>query len=207
MRGMLMSLWLTAMCAAQPGQKLDWSSRVASDPALTGSERMRILVRNNFASPAALFRSVIPAIAAEITNRPREWHRTAGGFGRRVGFNFAMFTAQDVIQATSSAMLGRDPRYQRCDCKNVWGRTRQAFSGLVLSADSHGVRRFDPSNLMSSYASGYIGASLYPDRYSVAVKGTQLGHLQVSQVVIENLLIEFGPDIKRFLKRKILRRP
>ena len=53
---------------------------------------------------------------------------------------------------------------------------------------------------------GYVGASLYPDAYSRSVKGAQLGHFQVGQVVIGNLFTEFGPDLKRLWREKILRR-
>ena len=178
-------LVLPGLAAAQTSPKINWGSRVASDPPLTGTERAKLILRNDFASPGAFFRTVGPALGQQIRNRPVEWGRSAEGYGRRVGVNFATITTQDLVQAGSAALLGRDPRYQRCECKGGLRRVRQAFTGLVLSADRQGVRRFDPSGLISSYAAGYVGATLYPDEYSRRVKGLQLGHQQVSQLVID----------------------
>ena len=199
-------LLLPWVANAQPGPKINWGSRVASDPPLTRAERWKLIVRNDFSSPGAFFRTVGPSLSQQIRNRPVEWERTGEGFGRRLGMNFATITVQDVVQSGTAALIGHDPRYQRCDCKGGARRVRQAFTGLVLGADRHGVRRFDPSNLISAYVAGYVGASLYPDAYSRPVKGAQLGHFQVGQVVIGNLFTEFGPDLKRLWREKILRR-
>ena len=199
-------LFLPGVSNGQAAPKITWGSRVASDPPLTGTERLKLIFRNDFASPGAFFRTVGPSLGQQIRNRPVEWGRTGEGFGRRLGMNFATITVQDVVQSGTAAMMGRDPRYQRCECKGGARRVRQAFTGLVLSADRHGVRRFDPSNLVSAYVAGYVGASFYPDPYSRSVKGAQLGHFQVGQVVIGNLFTEFGPDLKRLWREKILRR-
>ncbi len=197
---------LTWASQGQTAPKINWGSRVASDPPLTGAQRLKLIVRNDFASPGAFFRTVGPSLSQQVRNRPVEWERTGEGFGRRLGMNFATITVQDVVQSGTAALIGHDPRYQRCECNGGARRVRQAFSGLVLAADRQGVRRFDPSNLISAYVGGYVGASLYPDPYSRRVKGAQLGHFQVGQVVIGNLFTEFGPDLKRLWREKILRR-
>lgn len=201
-----LALFLPWVSNGQAAPKINWGSRIAADRPLTGAERWKLIFRNDVASPGAFFRTVGPSLGQQIRNRPVEWGRTGEGFGRRLGMNFATITVQDVVQSGTAALVGRDPRYQRCECKGRVRRVGQAISGLVLSADRHGVRGFDPSNLISAYVAGYVGASLYPDPYSRPVKGAQLGHMQVGQVVIGNLFTEFGPDLKRLWREKILRR-
>lgn len=151
-------------------------------------------------------RAAGPALGGQLRTSPPEWERNAEGFGRRVGTQFSMQSTRGLVSAGSAAWLGRDPRYQRCDCQGVFQRMGQALSGLVLGANAKGERRLDPSNLLGAYAGGYAGASLYPDRYRVSVKGYQLGTQLAGQLVAQNLLLEFGPDIRRFFKTKILRR-
>ena len=193
--------------ASQNAARTSWQSRLRSDPPLSGSQRAALFFHNDFASAGALLRTVAPAIASQLNNTPQEWEKTGEGFGRRVGLNFVTSTSQDLIQSGSAALFGHDPRYQRCECKGGWRRIGHAFSGLVLLADSNGILRFDPSNLLGAYGSGYLGASLYPARYALEVKGTQLGHEQAGTVVAKNLLLEFGPDIRRILRHKVLGRP
>lgn len=70
-----------------------------------------------------------------------------------------------------------------------------------MGANSMGERRFNASNLLSAYGSGYVGASLYPDRYRIGVKGYQLGSQQARQIMMQNLVLEFSPELKRFRKK------
>jgi hypothetical protein len=199
-------LFLSASCGAwAQSPVLSWNTRLSSDPALTSEQRVSVLLHNNFLSAGAFFRTVGPAIGAQVRDRPAEWDSTAEGFGRRLGTQFAVQTSRGLINSGSAALLGRDPRYQRCGCEGGWRRVGHAVSGLVLSADGNGVRRFDPSNLAASFGGGYVGASLYPSRYSVSVKGYQLGTQLTGQVMAQNLFLEFGPEIRRAF-RKVFRR-
>lgn len=201
--GILLGLAGFTALGQTPG--LNWSTRLSGDPALTGEQRVSLVVHNNFLSTGAFFRTLGPAIGAHVRDRPVEWERDAEGFGRRLGTQFAIQTSRGLINSGSAALLGRDPRYQRCGCEGGWRRVGHAMSGLVLTADGNGVRRFDPSNLAASFGGGYVGASLYPARYSVSVKGYQLGTQLTGQVMAQNLFLEFGPEIRRAF-RKVFRR-
>lgn len=197
---------LAAACAAQGLAPVpNGSVRSATDPALTTAERWSLLVRNNFFSTGAVFRVVGPSTAAHLFDSPEEWDGTIGGYGKRLRTQAAMATTRGLITSGSAAALGHDPRYQRCDCAGTWRRTGHALSGLILAADAQGARRFDPTPLFAAYGGAYAGASLYPDRYSRAVKGYQLGTRQLAFSFGQNLFLEFTPEIKA-LTRKLLRR-
>lgn len=185
---------------AMSAKSWDWRSRVASDAPLTGQQRFGVLLRNNFYSSDAALRVASAALADQVTNSPEEWGRSGEGFGRRAGTYFVAYTSRDFIKAGSAALFRRDPRYQRCECKGLFRRTGHAVSALFVSADSTGARRFDPSSLVAGYGAGYIGASFYPDRYRLAVKGYQFGNQQVAQIALENLLLEFGPEVNKVFK-------
>lgn len=206
-RVFFLSFLLAGVLLAQSSPKFDFNSRIASDAAMSGDERWRLFVLNNFASPGAIFQVAAPAAIQTLANTPKEWQRNSGGFGRRAGLNFLINTSQSGIHSGASALLGYDPRYQRCDCKGAMKRLGHAFSGIVLSANSSGKRGFSPSNLIGAYGSGFIGATIYPDRYSVRVKGMQLGHQQIGGVAFQNLLLEFQPELVRLFRHTILRKP
>lgn len=178
----LSGLLLAGFCSGQQTPApFSWLTRLPSDPAITGEQRVRLALHNNFLSAGAILRVMGPAVAGQMSDSPSEWENTAAGFGRQLGTQFAVETSRGLISSGSAAIIGRDPRYQRCDCKGVGRRMGYALSGLVLSAGSSGKRQFDPSSLFSAYGGGYIGASLYPDRYRVSVKGYQLGSQQAGQ--------------------------
>jgi hypothetical protein len=197
---------LTCALAAQSTAKLNLNSRIASDAPLSADDRWSLFVRNNFASPGAFFQVAGPAFGQTMGNTPEEWGRNAGGFGRRAGLNFVTNVSQSAIHSSTSAALGFDPRYQRCDCKGGMKRLGHAFAGIVLSADSTGQRGFNPSNLMGAYGAGFIGAAMFPERYSIRVKGLQQGHQQLGGLAFGNIFQEFQPEITRFFRRTILRK-
>lgn len=206
-RTLLTILLGAGVCAAQQTQSsFAWRTRLPSDPEITQEQRLKLFLRNNLFSVGAVMRTLGPAVGNQISDRPPEWDRSAGGFGHRLGAQFAMQASRGAIGSASAAWLGLDPRYQRCDCSGFGRRLGHAVSGFVLSGDGSGKRRFDPSNILSAMGSGYAGASLYPSRYDVAVKGYQLGARQGLQIGMQNVMFEFGPDLKRFFRTKILRR-
>jgi hypothetical protein len=200
-------LLLSGSCLGQQNSpSFNWRTRLPSDPAITKQQRVQLVLHNNFLSASAAMRVLGPAMVGQMVDSPPEWDRTASGFGRRLGTQFAMQTSRGLIAAGSAAVFRRDPRYERCDCRGFPKRMVYALSGTVLAADGSGRRRFDPSNLLSAYGAGYVGANLYPDRYRVSVKGYQLGTQQVGAVMFQNVLLEFWPDIRRLIRTRALRR-
>lgn len=192
---------------AQPLSGYQWRAREASDKPLTPSQRWNLYTRNSFASPGAISRTAFSAAATQISNRPEEWTRSWGGFGRRLGTAAATFASRDAFEHGAAALTGRDPRYQRCGCTGVWKRVGHSFAGLFMSANRDGQLRFDPSHLAAAYAGGYVGAAMYPDNYTFRVKGQQLGHRLAAQAFAGNLLAEFGPEFRRLFPGRKAKRP
>lgn len=202
MREVIIGAMLLLGCPGLAAQTIEnFRVRSSTDPALSGEQRVELMLKSNFLSPGAFMRSLGPALGGQLSDSPKEWGQDLGGFGRRLGTQFTIQSSRGLISAGAAAAFGRDPRYQRCDCTGGWRRAGHAFSGLVMGANSMGERRFDASNLLSAYGSGYIGASLYPDRYRTAVKGYQLGSQQAGQIMVQNLVLEFAPELKRFRKK------
>lgn len=198
---------LALLVASAPfvrGAELDTSTRTEADPALTASQRLKVFLKNDFGSPGAFFRAAGPAVGMEMGNNPPEWGKTAEGYGRRVASLALGQTTGDAVQAAVSAMTGRDPRYQKCGCTGAWHRAGHAIAGVFVAADAHGALGFDPSNLLGAYAGGFAGASLYPARYSVPTKGLQLGNQLVGQSAVQNMALEFSPELKHFFLHTLL---
>jgi hypothetical protein len=58
----------------------------------------------------------------------------------------------------------------------------------------------DMPQIAGAYGSGIASTYWYPHHlYSPLVQGVQFGHEQMGEVLIGNLIQEFGPDLKRSL--------
>ena len=58
----------------------------------------------------------------------------------------------------------------------------------------------DVPQIAGAYGSGMISTYWYPhQQYTPLVQGVQFGHEQMGEVLVGNLVREFGPDLKRGL--------
>jgi hypothetical protein len=181
-------------------------SRVAADSLLPANTRLLQVLRVDLASPRGATQVLVPAALLQLANAPDQWGRTVAGYGQRAGTLLAVRTTRDLLLVGSSALLGHDWRYQRCDCSGAARRFGQATSGMFLFADAEGQRRFDPAHVVTAIGTGYVAASLYPrvrpgNEMRVAFIAQQLG-----LSLVGNIAQEFAPDVGRWVKRSVFRR-
>jgi hypothetical protein len=169
---------------------------------LTGIERWNLYLRENYWSPGATLRTVFSALVAQGSNRPPEWGQGFKGYGKRAASAFATYTIQSSIEAAGDALLKQDPRYIRCDCEKASQRVKHAFIYDFFTKNSEGDLRFAYAKVGSAYAAQFIQTLWYPDHYSVFKTGFRQGSQSLAFGFGINLIVEFGPDIKKLLKRK-----
>jgi hypothetical protein len=170
--------------------------------ALTGIERWNLYLRENYWSPSGAFRTVFTALVAQGSNRPPEWGQGFKGYGKRSASAFATYTIQSSIESAGDALLKQDPRYIRCDCEKVSQRVKHAFIYDFFTKNSEGDLRFAYAKVGSAYAAQFIQTLWYPDHYSLLKTGFRQGSQSLAFGFGINLIVEFGPDFKKLLRRK-----
>ncbi len=169
--------------------------------ALSADQRASLFFKGYLGSPATYYEPAATATGGLIANVPEEWHRTWGGYSRRVGNSFALFTMEAAMHDAGDAALGLDPRYFRCRCAGLWHRSGHALKMTLFAYDSSGNNHLDLPRIVGDYGSAMIVTTWYPAHYSPLVQGVQLGHVQLGMDAGVNLLREFSPELNRFLHK------
>lgn len=172
---------------------------------LTSTQRWDRFAKDYLANPFTYVAAAGAASGGFITHDPKDpagdWGRNLGGYGRRVGTEFAIFTIHTGVHEAGDAALGFDPRYFPCRCSGVGPRTWNALKFSFVAYDNHGRVRFDLPQLAGAYGSTMISRSWYPDHYSPLVQGVQAGHVEMGFVFGLNLAREYTPEIKSIFRK------
>jgi hypothetical protein len=174
---------------------------------LTGQERASLFFRGYLGAPVSYLEMGASAGATWLAGEPEGWGRTFRGYGRRVGTEFVLYTTQEAVHDAGDAALGLDPRYFSCRCSGLWHRSRNALKMTLFAYDGNGKLRPDLPRIVGDYGSSMLVTSWYPASYSPLVQGVKMGHVQLGLDVGVNLLREFSPELRRFLRAVKLAKP
>lgn len=166
---------------------------------LRGHERWQRWMNEDGRTPTIYASSLGTAAYSQVIDSPDGWHRTWGGYARRVGSHFGSSVIQNTVHESMAATEGTDPRYFACACSGVFPRAGHALKMTFLTYNRSGHKTLDLPMLAGAYGSSMIKTTWYPDHYSPLVQGVQSGHIEVGIIGAENLLREFSPDFKRLL--------
>jgi len=174
---------------------------------LRAGDRATLFFKGYLASPVSYLAMTASASAGWIAGEPEGWGRTFRGYGQRAGTEFVLYTAEEAMHDAGDAALGLDPRYFPCRCSGLWHRSRNALKMTVLAYDGNGKLHLDLPRFAGDYGSSMLVTTWYPAPYSPLAQGVKMGHMQVGLDAGVNLLREFRPEIKRFLRALKLAKP
>jgi hypothetical protein len=87
-----------------------------------------------------------------------------------------------------------------CKCQGTLHRSAHALKMTFTTYSKDGRLTLDVPQLASAYGSGMVSTYWYPhNQFSPLVQGVQFGHEQMGEILLGNLVHEFGPDIERSL--------
>jgi hypothetical protein len=167
---------------------------------LAAGQRASLFFRGYLASPASYLAMAASASANWIDGEPEGWGRTFGGYGKRAGTEFVLYTAQEAIHDAGDAALGLDPRYFACRCSGLLHRSGHVLKMTMLAYDGNGNLHLDLPRFAGDYGSSMLVTTLYPSAYSPLVQGVKMGHVQIGLDAGVNLMREFRPEIKRLAR-------
>jgi hypothetical protein len=169
---------------------------------LTGAERYRLFIRQSFTTPGIYVKTAFFAIHDQVRNSPPEWGDDFEGFAKRVGTRQTQFLLQNSFTSLGNAMVGWEPRYDRCRCDGFWPRTRHAVVRNFVTYD-RSEKHLRPQLMpyIGSFGAGVISATWQPGSPEYLVKGYQSAVTQAWVGSLINVLGEFAPDVMRKLKK------
>jgi len=170
---------------------------------LTGRQRFKLYLAQSFTTPGIYIKSTALSLSAQITNSPPEWGGGIAGYGRRFGSRYGQSLIQNTLSSGGNALLGYEPRYDRCRCKGFWPRTGHAFMrNFVTYERTEKKRRPQFALYAGALGSGAISSLWFPSKPNAWVEGYQAMILQAGWGLATNWVGEFAPEITRTLKIK-----
>ena len=146
--------------------------------------------------------SGVTAAYLQITNSPREWGRSGGGYVQRVGSLVAYSGIRGALALGLDSTLHQDPRYYRSVSTGFWRRAGHALRGTILTRTDKGGETLSTWRLGSAYGAAFISNQWYPDRLNNARRGFINGSALLAFDFAGNLATEFWPDIRRKISRR-----
>jgi hypothetical protein len=167
---------------------------------LTKMDRLTLFWNDTYASPGAFVGLSAGALVDQVRHTPAKWDSDGSGYTRRFASEYGQLAARNVIHEGLAGIAGLDPRYSVCNCDGTLHRGAHALKMTFTTYRQDGRLTLDVPQIAGAYGSGMVSTYWYPHRlYSPLVQGVQFGHEQMGEVLIGNLIQEFGPDLKRSL--------
>lgn len=169
---------------------------------LTGSQRWKLYAKSTFFSPGVAFGTLFPALGDQAGGNPPEWGGGMAGFGRRVASRFGARTVTETFQHGGAAILGQDPRYIRSSKKGFLNRTGHALAFVFVTYNNEGKIRPAFAKVGGIYGGAFTQIAWMPDRFNIRGDGVRFGNVGMAVQLLNNFILEFGPDLKRIFRRK-----
>jgi len=184
---------------AAAGQRPDEGREESATYApLTSSERAA-WVAGEIASPGALSRAAFTSAWMTRENWPKEWSRSARGYGRRFGDAQAATAISSSIEAGLGSLWGEDPRYFRSGRQQRWARVRHAVASVALARRRDGHRAPAWGRFAGSVAGNVIENTWLPPSAATRSQTTARVATGIAGQLAANLWSEFWPDLRRRL--------
>jgi hypothetical protein len=166
---------------------------------LTKKDRLTLFWNDTYA-PGAFAGVSVGALVDQVRHTPAKWDGDGSGYTRRFASEYGQMATRNVIHDGLAAMTGLDPRYKVCTCTGMLHRSAHAFKAGFVTEREDGRMTLDIPQISAAYGSGMVSTFWYPHRqFNPLVQGVQFGHEQMGEVVVNNLVQEFGPGIQRAL--------
>ena len=170
---------------------------------LTGDQRFKLYLRQTYTTPGIYVKTGFFAIHDQVKETEPEWGDGFSGFAKRVGSLQAGNVIQNSLTALGNAVVGFEPRYDRCRCEGAWPRIRHAVVRNFITYGGGDDKAIRPQimSYAAAFGAGVTVASWKPNNPSVLTEGYQNVVTQAWVGVVVDALAEFAPDIKRMLHK------
>jgi hypothetical protein len=167
---------------------------------LTLTQRRQLFIRQTFLTYGTYIKTGIFAVSDSIQDDPAEWAGGFKGFTQRYASRYGQFSVQNALSATGNALLGYEPRYERCRCSGGWPRVGHALArNFVTYNRTERERRPQIAMYAAALGAGLITSTWRPGS-SAWSQGWHSVLTQVAFGSAANVTGEFWPEVLKFLK-------
>lgn len=165
--------------------------------ALDGKSRMQEYLKS-LVRPSAVFSNILIAGFEEARNFPHEWHRTEGGFAKRLGSQYAQYFLDNTIELGFSSLRHEDNRYFRIGSGGFVKRFGNVVKSTVVVSNSRGGQTVALGQIAGAYGSWAIASQVWEPPSEQRVSRILLwGSVNLAAKGGRNLIREFGPDLRK----------
>lgn len=184
------SSWLTGVFVGQ-GQVMT---------PLNAQQRRDLYLSQTLTTPGAYLKRMFQAGVDQWRKAPPQWDANWAGYGARFASREGQFITANSVAALGNAKLRYEPRYDQCQCKGFWPRTRHAIVRNFMTYDSSEEHRVPQLALYGgAFAGGLVSTAWKPHPRNAFAEGGRGMLGQAGWGTLLNFFIEFGGDINRKL--------
>ena len=165
---------------------------------VTVQQRREIYLEQTLATPGAYMKRMFAAGIDQARGAPSQWDDGWGGYAERFASREGQFIAANSLAALGNAKLGYEPRYDQCNCRGFWPRTRHAIMRNFLTYNQSEQELRPQWGLYGgSFGGGLISTAWKPHPRNAFAEGGRAMLGQAGYGALLNFFIEFSTDINR----------
>lgn len=186
-----------ALCCALP-----LAAFAQTPDTLDTMAKLRFHVKAAY-SPTALLGLAAYAGVLQSMDAPDEWrHGGVEVYGKRVASMAGWAGVHSALAFGLDTTLHQDPRYFRAGSGGFWRRAAHSLRGTILTRTDSGGETFSTWRFGSAFGAATLSNQWYPDRLNTVRLDMIQGSATIGFDLLGNLAREFGPDVKRKLRRR-----
>jgi hypothetical protein len=166
-------------------------------------QRREIYLQQTLATPGAYMKRMFAAGIDQARGAPSQWDGGWDGYVERFASREGQFIAANSLAALGNAKLKYEPRYDQCQCRGFWARTRHAVMRNFLTYNQT-EQELRPQWALygGSFGGGLISTAWKPHPRNAFAEGGRAMLGQAGYGVLLNFFIEFSTDINRKIGAK-----
>jgi len=170
---------------------------------LTGPQRREVYLQQTLTTPGAYMKRMFAAGIDQARGVPSEWDDGWDGYVERFASREGQFITANSLAALGNAALKYEPRYDRCQCKGLWPRTRHAIVRNFITFNNTEVE-YRPQLALygGAFGGGLVSTAWKPHPRNGFAEGGRAMLGQAGYGSLLNFFIEFAGEINRKIGAK-----
>ncbi len=165
---------------------------------LTAPERRLVYLQQTLITPGAYMKRMFAAGIDQARGVPSQWDDGWGGYAERFASREGQFITANSLAALGNAKLKYEPRYDRCQCKGFWPRTRHAIVRNFITFNETEVEHRPQWALYGgAFGGGLVSTAWKPNPRNAFAEGGRAMLGQAGYGTLLNFFIEFAGEINR----------
>lgn len=170
---------------------------------LTFAQRREYYLQQTLVTPGAYMKRMFAAGIDQARGVPSSWDDGWDGYVERFASREGQFISANTLAALGNAALKYEPRYDQCQCRHLWPRTRHAILRNFLTYDSSEQQLRPQWGLYGgAFGGGLISTAWKPHPRNAFAEGGRAMLGQAAYGTLLNFFIEFAGDINRKIGAK-----